>query len=173
MKTDWKKQLEIIQQQNRESQAITDESFTIGKIISMHMEESDGIVIKDGYSSRRKYLVVIGFTVGNTVGFVLINHEINQKVINTEGLINCQYPIRQSDYPNILRINSFIDCSEIFEVRKDKIKQKGLEIGDLTWQDRDLVMGCLKETDVISPKEKKKYGILNYAYEEKNFTSFK
>jgi predicted rRNA methylase YqxC with S4 and FtsJ domains len=70
-------------------------------------------------------------------------------------LICCQYPVKQSDYPDVLEYNSYIDCSEIFEIGKEKIKKKGIVKGHLTEQDRELIINFLKETEVISVKEKK------------------
>lgn len=37
-------------------------SVKVGDIIYVSLNEEDGLILKDGYDSRRKYIVVIGFT---------------------------------------------------------------------------------------------------------------
>ncbi len=158
---DWKKQLEELQRKNREAENVTDESLVIGVILYMPLDESDGIVVTGGYDTRNKYFTIIGFTPeGNALGSLLINSNINQNIIITDELRECQYPIKKKDYPAILDYNSYIDCSEIFEIKLDKIKQKGLIKGKLTDQDKTLIIDFLKETEVIEPKKKRRYGLI-------------
>lgn len=37
-------------------------SVKVGDIIYVSLNEEDGLILKDEYDSRRKYIVVIGFT---------------------------------------------------------------------------------------------------------------
>jgi hypothetical protein len=146
---------------SRQKKTVTENDFSVGTILYMSLDVSDGITPKDGFFDRKKYFVVIGITPeGNAVGALLINSNINPHVIYTEELICCQYPVKQSDYPAILEYNSYIDCSEIFEIGKEKIKKYGVVKGYLTEQDKELIIHFLKETEVISVKEKKRYGLL-------------
>lgn len=40
-------------------------------------DEEDGLVLKDGYKDRKKYIVIIGFTPeGIAIGVLLLNSEI-------------------------------------------------------------------------------------------------
>jgi hypothetical protein len=158
---DWKERLKKLQQENKEKEVVTESSFSIGTILYMVLDQNDGITPKYGYSDRKKYFIIIGFTPeGNAVGSLLINSDINPHVIRTEELISCQYPVKKADYPDVLEYNSYIDCSEIFEIRKEKIMTEGAVKGHLTEQDKELVINFLKETEVITTKEKKRYGIL-------------
>lgn len=138
---------------------IKDTSFERGRILTMPFEESDGIVIKDGYKTRDKHFIVLGVSENDSIiGSFLINSDINGNIHFTRELIDCQFPLRQKDYPHILSYDSHLDCSEIFEVDKIKINQKGSEIGQLTDSDLNLVIDHIERTEVISAKEKRRFG---------------
>ena len=81
-------------------------------------------------------------------------------VINTKTLLDCQFPLQKKDY-DFLHYNSYLDCSELFELDKIKILQKGMEAGELTSKDRIPVMEHLRYSEVISPKLKKRYNIIS------------
>ena len=53
-------------------------SMKVGDIIYIPLDEEDGLILKEGYKSRRKYIVIIGFTPeGIAVGALLINSNID------------------------------------------------------------------------------------------------
>lgn len=53
-------------------------SVKIGDIIYVPLDEEDGLILKDGYKDRNKYIVIIGFTPeGVAIGALLINSEID------------------------------------------------------------------------------------------------
>ena len=48
-------------------------SVKIGDIIYVPLDEEDGLILKDGYKDRNKYIVIIGFTPeGVAIGALLI-----------------------------------------------------------------------------------------------------
>ena len=99
-------------------------SVKVGDIIYVSLNEEDGLILKDGYDSRRKYIVVIGFTPeGVAIGALLINSKIDSSK-RTEELLNCQYPLLVCNYRNILDYDSWLDCSDILELSKLKITEK-------------------------------------------------
>lgn len=58
-------------------------SVKVGDIIYVSLNEEDGLILKDGYDSRRKYFVVIGFTPeGVAIGALLINSKIDSSKRN-------------------------------------------------------------------------------------------
>jgi len=133
---------------------ITVDSLEVGKILKMRFYTDDGIVIDKAYESRLKYFVVIGQIINHgIVGAFLINSNINPK-----ALIDYQFPLFVKDYPDILKYNSYLDCSDIFELDKVKIIKSGLEIGKLTEKDLQLVIETIVTSEVLSLKDKKKYG---------------
>ena len=119
------------------------------------------MILKNGYDSRNKYIVIIGFTPeGVAIGALLINSEIAPSK-RSEELINCQYPLLARNYRNILAYDSWLDCSDIFELSKLKITEKNGKLkGCLIPEDKERVMQFLKETDVFDNATKKRYGII-------------
>jgi hypothetical protein len=152
---DWKETLKI---QKAKTELITDDSFTVGRIVYMPLKESDGLTTTKGYESRRKYFVIVGFTAqGDAVGVLLINSKPND---DTEELGDCQFPVYPVDY-DFLNEKSWLDCSFIAEpIDKDRIKREGVNKGCLTEKDLELVMEFIVNTDVITPKTKRKFGII-------------
>ena len=136
-------------------------SIKVGDIIYVPLDEEDGLTLKDGYEERRKYIVIIGFTPeGIAVGALLINSEIDPSKRSQE-LLNCQYPLQVRHYRDILDYDSWLDCSDIFEIPKLKITEKdGKMKGGLTVEDRERVMDFLKETEVFDNATKRRYGII-------------
>lgn len=136
-------------------------SIKIGDIIYVSLDEEDGLVLKDGYKDRKKYIVIIGFTPeGIAIGALLINSEITS-FKRSEELLNCQYPLLARNYRNILSYDSWLDCSDIFELSKQKTTEKNGKLkGCLISEDKKRVMEFLKETDVIDNATKKRYGII-------------
>ncbi|MBD8390375.1 hypothetical protein [Dysgonomonas sp. BGC7] len=138
---------------------ITDKSFTKGKILKMAFDKSDGISIKGEYKHRNKYFVVLGEIPNDgIVGTFFINSEINENIINTKDLLDCQFPLKEKDYTQLLKYDSYLDCSELFEINKVKIKNIGVEIGSLTKRDNELVTEHIENSKVLTPKQKKKFG---------------
>lgn len=136
-------------------------SIKVGDIIYVPLDEEDGLTLKEGYKERRKYIVIIGFTPeGIAVGALLINSEIDPSKRSQE-LLDCQYPLQARNYRAILDYDSWLDCSDIFEIPKLKITDKeGKFKGSLITEDRERVMDFLKETDVFDNATKRYYGII-------------
>lgn len=144
-----------------EAERVDMSSVKIGDIIYVPLDEEDGLILKNGYDDRKKYIVIIGFTSeGVAIGALLINSEIDSSK-RSEELLNCQYLLLVRDYRSILDYDSWLDCSDIFEISKLKITEKDGKLkGCLTPEDRERVMEFLKETDVFDNATKKRYGII-------------
>lgn len=137
-------------------------SVKIGDIIYVPLDDEDGLILKDGYKDRNKYIVVIiGFTPeGIAIGALLINSEIDPSK-RSEELLNCQYLLMVRNYRNILDYDSWLDCSDIFELSKLKItEKKGKLKGCLIPEDRERVIQFLRETEVFDNATKRRYGII-------------
>ena len=144
-----------------EAERVDMSSVKIGDIIYVPLDEEDGLILKNGYDDRKKYIVIIGFTPeGVAIGALLINSEIDSSK-RSEELLNCQYPLLARNYRSILDYDSWLDCSDIFELSKLKITEKDGKLkGCLTPEDRERVMEFLKETEVFDNATKKRYGII-------------
>ena len=98
-------------------------SVKIGDIIYVPWTKRT-LILKDGYKDRNKYIVIIGFTPeGVAIGALLINSEIDSSK-RSEELLNCQYPLMVRNYRDILDYDSWLDCSDIFELSKLKITER-------------------------------------------------
>lgn len=91
-----------------------------GDIVEMELDENDGITLDGQYETRRKYIVIIGVTSkGDIYGAYLINSEINF-IKNNDIMKNYQYILLKDDYPELLKYDSYLDCSELFPINKKK-----------------------------------------------------
>ena len=70
---------------------------------------------------KEKRFVILGINEeGNYVGSVFINTNVNFNIINSQELLELQYPVKNqaNDY---LDHDSFIDCSELFEFEREHL----------------------------------------------------
>lgn len=120
----------------------------VGDIFLLEMDAVDGVTPKDGYSSRLKFFVVLGFDgEGNVYGGVIINSKINQ--LMDQMVKDYHMPLKCEKYP-FLRYDSFVDCLCLKTAPLAKFTM-GKYVGKMTSEDLDLVIGTLKE----SPREKR------------------
>lgn len=134
----------------------------IGSIFKCNLNAEDGITPKGGYDSRSKFFVVIGNPeYGYYVAYVIVNSEYNTKFITTRELLDAQFPLKREDYPEIFKKKetSYLDLSKIRKMDAERLNREGELMGKLTERDLELVMTTLRESDLLSPKEKKYYGL--------------
>ena len=145
-----------------EAERVDMSSVKIGDIIYVPLDEEDGLILKNGYDDRKKYIVVIGFTPeGVAIGALLINSEIDSFKKRSKELLNCQYPLLVRNYRSILDYDSWLDCSDIFELSKQQIMEKNGKLkGCLITGDREREIEFLNEPDVYDEGTKKRYGII-------------
>lgn len=133
----------------------------IGDIVYVPLDREDGLVLNDGYNSRNKYIVIIGFTPeGSALGSLLVNSRIDLSKRSQE-MLDCQYPVLARNYREFLRYDSWIDCSDIFELSKTKIMERGGRVvSKLVADDRERIFEFLKETDVFDNITKRRFGLI-------------
>ncbi len=78
----------------------------------------------------------------------------------TVELSNLQYPLRQKDYPELLKYKSTLDCSQLFPIDRIKLKSEGKDRGLLTETDFNEALQLIKNAETIEPKIKKRYNLL-------------
>ena len=144
-----------------EKEKVDISSLKIGDIIYMPLSENDGLTLNGAYKERNKFIVIVGFTHdGVAVGALLINSEIDPSKYTTE-LFKCQYPLLRRNYRNILRYDSWLDCSDIFEITKQKIEEKnGIIKGELLYDDMEYISSFLRDTDFFDNVTKQRYGFI-------------
>ena len=138
-------------------ESMVQRTVRVGDVFLLEMDAEDGVTPNDGYSSRHKFFVVLGFDgEGNVYGGVIINSKINQLMDQT--VKDYHMPIKCEKYP-FLRYDSFVDCLCLKTALLAKFTM-GKYVGKMTSEDLDLVIGTLKE----SPREKRinllKFGLL-------------
>ena len=138
------------------------EDIEIGSIYRINLDEKDDVTPKDGLDFRPKFFIVIGSAeYGYYVAYVLINKSINAKYLYTKALLNHQYPLRVKDYPAIFNIGpSYANLARIREMEKERLLHGASYQGKLTEKDFALIMETLRNSDVITMKEKKRYGLI-------------
>ena len=136
------------------------EYLKLGAIFKMPMDERHGITPKDGQDDRAKFFIIVGFTDdGNIIGAIIINKGINRHDFTPELYME-HYPLQKSNYSDIFTKNSFACCTNIKEIKRDEVLIYASYKGCLINSDFDLIMEHLKDSGVITLKEKKKYGII-------------
>ena len=93
------------------------------------------------------------------IGFVVINSNINTNI--SKELQDLHYPINVSDYP-FLKKNSFVCCAELKEITADNFidRYEGeRRCGKLTNEDLELIIGALKSSPLVTPKQLKRFGL--------------
>lgn len=134
-----------------------EENLQKGSIIYVPLSSDEGLILTSGYGERNKFITIIGETTdGNIIGSLLVNTNSNN---STPELEACQYSLKKSSYQNILDYDSWLDCSQLFRIPKNKILKYGRFCGIITDEDREYIFRFLVETDVLSRKEKKEFGI--------------
>lgn len=133
----------------------------VGDIVYLEMDENDGLTLRNGYATRRKYVVIVGKNEkGKLVGSLIVNSKITP-FKRSSVMSQYQYLLRQSDYPQILNYDSWLDCTELFELDYDKIVAVEGELkGRLTDIDLTKAMDLVKSCYFIPRQAKEKFGIL-------------
>ena len=136
----------------------------IGSIFRMNLDEKDDVTPKGGIDFRPKFLVVIGSAeYGYYVAYVLVNKSINEKYNYSKELKDCQFPLHVKDYPGIFKIDpSYVNLARVREMEKERLLKEAIYQGKLTERDLELIMETLRNSEVLTTKEKKRYGLMTF-----------
>lgn len=132
----------------------------IGDIFEMDMDANDGLTLTNDYSTRLKYVVVIGITSkGDAYGTFLINSEIDFSKQN-KSMMKYQYPLLKKNYPKLLKYDSFLDCTDLFDLKRKKIvARKASKRGTLIKEDCDNIRKLVCDSELLSDHDKQKFGL--------------
>lgn len=118
----------------------------VGDVFLINLTREEGIKPKVG-DNRNKFYIVFGFDeYGNAYGGVVINSHVNQNM--PMHIQNSHMPLNANNY-EFLSHNSFIDCSKLFVVRKEKLNKESYK-GFLSEEDLQLAIGTVKESKTIN-----------------------
>lgn len=142
----------------------TNHDVRLGDIYYIPLGPEDDVTPKGGYGDRLKYCFVSGFSeYGFYVAYFLMNSHINTRHINTHERLSCQYPLFHADYPAIIKPEkdpSYLDLGHVREIERSRLLDQGRLCGSLTASDRANIFEWLRDSDIYSPKQKRRYGWL-------------
>lgn len=130
----------------------------IGDVHLLPLTQQEGVTPKDGQDFRNKYFVVLGFdSAGNAIGGVVINSAINHNL--PSSVTDYLMPISVKDCP-FLNHDSFVNCSYLFVVNKEKITSKTFKgkIEDESLM--GLIIGTIIESPHVNKQQLKEFGIM-------------
>ncbi len=131
-------------------------TVNVGDVYEITMTEANGIRPKDGYSSRDKFFIVLGFdSEGVAYGGVIINSRINRNL--PAHLRIYHMPIKQSKY-SFLSYDSFVDCVRLKVAYPQKFNEWNY-MGRIDEYDVELITGTVRESPAESEERLKQFGL--------------
>jgi hypothetical protein len=138
---------------------ITESNLKIGAVLKMPLAEDDGITPKNE-EKRLKFFIIVGFTAtGDIIGVVIVNKNIN-KYYYTHELYQHHYPLEVTKYRGVFTRNCFANCTEIKPLPRQRVLNEATYIGKIHDDDFELIYELLANSDIITQKNKKEYGII-------------
>lgn len=136
----------------------------VGDIIKIPLRREDNITPKHGFQERNKYCVVIGTPdFGYYVAYLIVDHAINLKFNPSKILIDNFFPLSKKDYPQFIEDRydpSWLDLTEIREMEASRIEREGTFYCRLTDRDLQLILQTLKDSELITIKQKRRCNLL-------------
>ena len=144
-----------------EQRKVTKEKIKKGSLIRTVLSQQDGLNLTDGRKEKPKLIVIVGHDKINNVyyGTVLVNTKMNPRSAYSKEYLQAQYLLKQKDYPDFLSYNSYTDCGVLFPVPLEKLLL-GEYYGELKESDIKGIFEILINTDTISKKVKKRFGLI-------------
>lgn len=137
---------------------LTRDSIGVGSVYLLNLDQQNGITPKEGYPTRDKFFIVLGFdNGGNVIGGLVINSKINYNL--PPAITDYQLPITVEQCP-FLRYNSFVNCSRIIVADRAKFTKKTYrgEISDPEMM--ELILNTVKESPTINKKQLELFGLI-------------
>ncbi len=140
-----------------DAERILQSSIDVGDVFRINMGRETGIVPKAGDESRNKFFIVLGFdNNGNAYGGVVINSKINSKIPYEAQILHM--PISKDKY-DFLTYNSFVDCSELMVVKRDKVATWRY-LGHIEEEDAELITETIKSSPFESEARLAQFGLV-------------
>lgn len=129
----------------------------LGDVYKIEMSVEDGMILKNGYDTRNKIFVVLGFDEqGNVYGGIVFNSKINQNL--PTAIQDYHMPISAKVYP-FLSHNSFLNCTKIFTATSTHL-MKGEKLGTINTADFELIRCTVCSYPNAVPRELKRFGLM-------------
>ena len=132
-------------------------NINVGDVFRINMGRETGIVPKVGDESRNKFFIVLGFDdYGNAYGGVVINSKINSRIPYEAQILHM--PILKDKY-DFLTHNSFVDCSELMVVKREKVATWRY-LGHVEEEDTELITETIKSSPFESEARLAQFGLV-------------
>ena len=132
-------------------------NINVGDVFRINMGRETGIVPKVGDESRNKFFIVLGFDdYGNAYGGVVINSKINSRIPYEAQMLHM--PISKDKY-DFLTHNSFVDCSELMVVKREKVATWRY-LGHVEEEDTELITETIKSSPFESEARLAQFGLV-------------
>ena len=133
-------------------------AISIGDVHKLPLTQGEGITPKGGHATRNKFLIVLGFdSDGNMIGGVVINSNINHHL--PPSITDYLMPVTVNQCSFLVH-DSFINCSHLIVVRKDKFNSTTF-IGRIEDEElMNMIVGTVIESPQVSKQQLKEFGIL-------------
>jgi len=132
-------------------------NINVGDVFRINMGRETGIVPKVGDESRNKFFIVLGFDdYGNAYGGVVINSKINSRIPYEAQILHM--PISKDKY-DFLTHNSFVDCSELMVVKREKVATWRY-LGHVEEEDTELITETIKSSPFESEARLAQFGLV-------------
>ena len=140
---------------------VTEEKLEIGSLIRTIISIDEGLVFKDGRKQKPKKLVIIGVDKLKKVcyGFVLVNTKKSPKSAYSASFLSAQYLLHQTDYPEFLKYDSYVDCGMLFSIPLEKLME-GEYFGSLTDSDLQGIFDMFSKQPRLLRTRKKRDSVL-------------
>lgn len=135
----------------------SERQITVGSVIKCMTDQTD--------PPKEKRFIIVGISNDNiAVGSVFINSELNISINWSQRFKDLQIPL-ESHSREYLEWDSYVDCARLYEWTYQELQtilesDPGTVIGELDSNDQALIIGSLKSATTISPKKKRKFGLI-------------
>ena len=136
---------------------VVSNNVQLGDVYKIEMSVEDGMKLKNGYDTRNKIFVVLGFDEqGNVYGGIVFNSKINQNL--PTAIQDYHMPISAKVYP-FLSHDSFLNCAQIFTANSTHL-MKGEKLGTINTTDFELIRCTVCSYPNAIPLELKRFGLI-------------
>lgn len=138
---------------------LTQDNIKVGNVYMLSLDESDGITPKNGYNTRNKFFIVLGFDKnGDVIGGLVINSKLNLKL--STSLTDYYLPVTVKQCP-FLSHDSFINCTNLIRAKRNKFNNTTYK-GEINEKSElmEQIIETLKESPTITKRALKDFGII-------------
>ena len=133
-------------------------TVSVGDVHMLPLTKEEGITPKDGIDFRNKFLVVLGFDhQGNAIGGVVVNFKVNYNL--PSSITDYMMPVSVKQCP-FLNHDSFVNCSRLFVVDKEKIGSNTFKGSIKDEELLDMIVGTVIDSPHVSRQQLREFGLI-------------